>query len=153
MNLRRFHSWKCMRCPHEPSPQLGYPLYCNLSAVDERGQCPVRVLCHEHRPSKRRCATVREMKEGPSRSAIMGRSQAAASCCGQGERCSQTWTEGPGRQGRERRAQANRCSRGRVTDVGSEPTGNRRSSNSQRKAAAFVRWHEPDDARVSSPDL
>jgi hypothetical protein len=21
------------------------------------------------------------------------------------------------------------------------------------KAAAFVRWHEPDDARVSSPDL
>ena len=23
----------------------------------------------------------------------------------------------------------------------------------QRKAAAFERWHEPDDARVSSPDL
>src|SRR3954470_2475583 len=23
----------------------------------------------------------------------------------------------------------------------------------QRKAAAFMRWHEPDDARVSSPDL
>ena len=23
----------------------------------------------------------------------------------------------------------------------------------QRKAAAFARWHEPDDARVSSPDL
>jgi hypothetical protein len=23
----------------------------------------------------------------------------------------------------------------------------------QWKAAAFVRWHEPDDARVSSPDL
>src|SRR5450631_97278 len=42
---------------------------------------------------------------------------------------------------------------GQVTDVGSEPTGNRRSSNSRRKAAAFVRWHEPDDARVSSPDL
>src|SRR5216684_7379436 len=43
--------------------------------------------------------------------------------------------------------------RGQVTDVGSEPTGNRRSSNSRRKAAAFVRWHEPDDARVSRPDL
>ena len=43
--------------------------------------------------------------------------------------------------------------RGQVIDVGSESTGNRRSSNSQRKAAAFVRWHEPDDARVSSPDL
>ena len=30
----------------------------------------VRVLCHEHGRSKRPCATVREMKEGPSRSAI-----------------------------------------------------------------------------------
>jgi hypothetical protein len=40
-----------------------------------------------------------------------------------------------------------------IIAVGSEPTGNRRSSNSRRKAAAFVRWHEPDDARVSSPDL
>src|ERR1700676_4429336 len=43
--------------------------------------------------------------------------------------------------------------RGQVIAVGSEPTGNRRSSNSRRKAAAFVRWHEPDDARMSSPDL
>ena len=43
--------------------------------------------------------------------------------------------------------------RGQVIAVGSEPTGNRRSSNSRRKAAAFVRWHEPNDARVSSPDL
>src|SRR6202045_2476609 len=43
--------------------------------------------------------------------------------------------------------------RGQVIAVGSEPTGNRRSSNSRRKAAAFVRWHEPDDARVSRPDL
>jgi uncharacterized protein (TIGR00369 family) len=31
---------------------------------------PIRALCHEHRRSTRRCATVREMKEGPSRSAI-----------------------------------------------------------------------------------
>jgi hypothetical protein len=43
--------------------------------------------------------------------------------------------------------------REQVIGVGSEPTGNRRSSNSRLKAAAFVRWHEPDDARVSSPDL
>jgi len=43
--------------------------------------------------------------------------------------------------------------REQVIGVGSEPTGNRMSSNSRRKAAAFVRWHEPDDARVSSPDL
>ena len=34
------------------------------------GPCPCWVLCHEHRRSKRRCATVREMKEGPSGSAI-----------------------------------------------------------------------------------
>jgi hypothetical protein len=40
--------------------------------------------------------------------------------------------------------------RGQVTAVGSEPTGNRRSSNSQRRAAAFMRWHEPDDASVKS---
>ena len=38
--------------------------------------------------------------------------------------------------------------RGQVTDAGSEPTGNRRSSNSRPEAAAFVRWHQPDDARV-----
>jgi hypothetical protein len=31
---------------------------------------PDRVLCHEHRRSKRRCATVLKMKEGPSGSAI-----------------------------------------------------------------------------------
>ena len=31
---------------------------------------PVWVLCHEYRRSKRRCATVLEMKEGPSGSAI-----------------------------------------------------------------------------------
>ena len=36
----------------------------------KRGERPLRVLCHEYRRSKRRCATVREMKEGPSGSAI-----------------------------------------------------------------------------------
>src|SRR5450432_3439386 len=42
--------------------------------------------------------------------------------------------------------------RGRVIDAesGQLATGGARSS---RKAAAFNRWHEPDDARVSSPDL
>src|SRR4029453_1126123 len=44
--------------------------------------------------------------------------------------------------------------RGRVIDVELGPTGGaRRSPKVQRKAAAFARWHEPDDARVSSPDL
>jgi hypothetical protein len=44
--------------------------------------------------------------------------------------------------------------RGRVIAVELGPTGGvRRSPKVQRKAAAFARWHEPDDARVSSPDL
>src|SRR5258705_11419388 len=44
--------------------------------------------------------------------------------------------------------------RGRVIAVELGPTGGaRRSPKVQRKAAAFVRWHEPDDARGSSPDL
>ena len=44
--------------------------------------------------------------------------------------------------------------RGRVIAVELGPTGvARRSPKVQRKAAAFARWHEPDDARVSSPDL
>ena len=29
----------------------------------------------------------------------------------------------------------------------------REEPDMQRKAAAFARWHEPDDARVSSPDV
>ena len=44
--------------------------------------------------------------------------------------------------------------RERVIAAGFGPTGHAgRSPPVQRKAAAFVRWHEPDDARVSSPDL
>jgi len=44
--------------------------------------------------------------------------------------------------------------RGRVIAVELGPTGGaRRSPKVQRKAAAFARWHEPDDARVSSPDV
>ena len=44
--------------------------------------------------------------------------------------------------------------RGRVIAVELGPTGGaRRSPKVQRKAAAFARWHERDDARVSSPDL
>jgi hypothetical protein len=42
--------------------------------------------------------------------------------------------------------------REQVTEVGSgQPK--REEPGIQRKAAAFERWHEPDDARVSSPDL
>ncbi len=44
--------------------------------------------------------------------------------------------------------------RGRVIAVEFGPTGYAgRSPLVQRKAAAFVRWHEPDDARVSRPVL
>src|SRR6202035_1515145 len=44
--------------------------------------------------------------------------------------------------------------RGRGIDFELGPTGlyPGRSPKFQRKAAAFVRWHEPDDARVSSPE-
>ena len=42
-----------------------------------------RVVCHEYRRSKRRYATVREMKEGPSRPAVRFWPQTAASCCRQ----------------------------------------------------------------------
>src|ERR1700756_352187 len=42
--------------------------------------------------------------------------------------------------------------RGQVIGVGKEPTVKGKSFTSQRKAAAFVRWHEPDDARVSRPE-
>jgi putative tryptophan/tyrosine transport system substrate-binding protein len=44
--------------------------------------------------------------------------------------------------------------RGQVIDVELGPTGlyPGRSLKFQRKAAAFMRWHEPDDARVSSPE-
>ena len=44
--------------------------------------------------------------------------------------------------------------RGRVIVAGLGPTGHAgRSPLVQWKAAAFVRWQESDDARVSSPDL
>ena len=44
--------------------------------------------------------------------------------------------------------------RGQVIAVELGPTGYAgRSPTVQRKAAAFVRWHEPDDARASSPVL
>src|SRR5436190_19842498 len=44
--------------------------------------------------------------------------------------------------------------RGRVTAVERGPTGGAgRSPKVQWKAAAFARWHEPYDARVSSPVL
>ena len=39
-------------------------------ASSEPKRCPDWVLCHEHRRSTRRCATVLEMKEGPSGSVI-----------------------------------------------------------------------------------
>ena len=47
---------------------------CNKARVafvaSQRDEGPLWVLCHEHRRSTRRCATVLEMKEGPSGSTI-----------------------------------------------------------------------------------
>ena len=53
------------------------------SAKLAEAKCVLWVVCHEYRRSKRRCATVREMKEGPSGSVVRDRSQATASCCRQ----------------------------------------------------------------------
>jgi hypothetical protein len=41
----------------------------------------------------------------------------------------------------------------RVIAIWLGSTGNGRNPMFNGKAAAFVRWHEPYDARVSSPDL
>jgi hypothetical protein len=43
--------------------------------------------------------------------------------------------------------------RGRVIDDESGQLAQREEPEAQRKAAPFNRWHGPDDARVSSPDL
>ena len=44
--------------------------------------------------------------------------------------------------------------RGQAIVIGRGSTGNGRNPViNGRKAAAFAWWHEPDDARVSSPDL
>jgi hypothetical protein len=71
---------------------------------------PEWVLCHEHRRSTRRCATVLEMKEGPSGSAIRSsipshreRLWSKATVVSVAE----TSDDDPGRHDRERRAQAN----------------------------------------------
>ena len=44
-----------------------HPTLCVNSSAHDRSKS---ALCHEHRRSTRRCATVLEMKEGPSGSAI-----------------------------------------------------------------------------------
>src|SRR5580693_9822745 len=46
------------------------PLSREGGGLPSRSSFPLWVLCHEHHRSKRRCGTVREMKEGPSGSAI-----------------------------------------------------------------------------------
>jgi len=46
-----------------------------------------------------------------------------------------------------------RGAKGAGHHVRMESTGNRRNSESWRKAAAFLGWHEPDESRGSCPDL
>src|ERR1700694_6042767 len=55
----------------------------NVDLQSLAAKCLLWVVCHEDRRSKRRCATVREMKEGPSRPAVRFWPQTAASCCRQ----------------------------------------------------------------------
>src|SRR5262245_55676750 len=77
------------------------------------GRCPSWVLCHEHRRSTRRCATVLEMKEGPSgsviRSPIPSHRERLWSKSHGREHRGKRRDDDLGRHGRERRAQANRC--------------------------------------------
>jgi len=58
--------WQSAR-PHHPAFD---PFPHRRDDQEEGPPCPFGVLCHEHHRSTRRCATVREMKEGPSGSAI-----------------------------------------------------------------------------------
>src|SRR3979490_2486450 len=44
--------------------------HARIGSLVQRRQSPLWIFCHEYCRSTRRCATVREMKEGPSRSAI-----------------------------------------------------------------------------------
>src|SRR5262249_34929606 len=82
------------------------------TAAKAARSCPLRFLCHEHRRSKRRCATVREMKEGPfevgDQFADFKPPQAAAVKSRGGERCGNVGTMN--RQAWLREASAtNRC--------------------------------------------
>ena len=61
-------SWRpvLMRWTAPTRQHLGDKVVVSLT----RCECPELAVCHEYRRSKRRCATVREMKEGPSGSVV-----------------------------------------------------------------------------------
>jgi hypothetical protein len=54
----------------EVAPPAARQILIEARYPGKQAEGPLRVLCHEHHRSKRRCGTVREMKEGPSGSAI-----------------------------------------------------------------------------------
>ncbi len=59
------------------------PLMQWTNSYPAASQYPGLAVCQEYRRSKRRCATVREMKEGTPDPAIRNRSQATVRCRGQ----------------------------------------------------------------------
>ena len=60
-----------LRTPFARAPStIAYAFQGRAKVEIRRGSLPFMAVCHEYRPSTRRCVTVREMKEGPSRSAI-----------------------------------------------------------------------------------
>ena len=91
------------------------------------GRGPHRVLCHEHRRSTRRCATVLDMKEalGFGDQVADPKSPRAAVVKS---------------QGRERRGNV-----GAVIAADLGQLVRREEPFVQWKAAAFARWHEPDE--------
>ena len=58
-----------------------YIHFIKLISADNATTMTCMTVCHEYRRSIRRCVTVREMEEGPSRSAAVVK-------CDGGERCS-----------------------------------------------------------------
>src|SRR5262245_3113389 len=83
-----------IRRPIRPVTRRGpFPLLSDVLTLS--AELPDGVLCHERRPSKRRCATVREMKEGPSvrqSGADLKPPQAAVVKSDGGERCGKVGT-------------------------------------------------------------
>src|SRR5215467_3629501 len=64
LNARDLVASSGPRARHESEQHIAH------SATGKLRRLPLRVVCHEHRHEYRWCATVREMKEGPSGSTI-----------------------------------------------------------------------------------
>ena len=86
----------------------------------------------------------------PKRHPACRRREAQSGSCAERENLAGD-AKGKGASGSNREAESTDApGRSSLLSLGQPATGGARQI--QRKAAAFVRWHEPDDARVSRPD-